>query len=100
MKHSEFVHLHLHTEYSLLDGACRISEVGYKNLVQLVSSAHLDGFYYKPRIDKEILAKHSQGLIGLTSCLKGELPFQIKEGQLDQAKASLDDYRQIFAPGD
>ena len=173
MKHSEFVHLHLHTEYSLLDGACRISdvvdkaheckmpavavtdhgnmygaiefyktaqekglkpiigcetyiapgsrlekkstnardaayhlvllakdEVGYKNLVQLVSSAHLDGFYYKPRIDKEILAKHSQGLIGLTSCLKGEVPFQIKEGQLEQAKASLDDYRQIFAPGD
>jgi DNA polymerase-3 subunit alpha len=173
MKHSDFVHLHLHTEYSLLDGACRVSdvvekarackmpavamtdhgnmfgaiefyreaqekglkpiigcetyiapgsrlekkstnardaayhlillakdEVGYKNLVQLVSSAHLEGFYYKPRIDKEILARHSKGLIGLTSCLKGEVPNKIKEGQIDQARAALDEYRHIFEPGD
>src|SRR5881628_1928298 len=142
MKHSDFVHLHLHTEYSLLDGACRIGdavdkaraakmpaiaitdhgnmfgvvefykeasekglkpiigcesyiapgsrfdkksgsareaafhlvllakdETGYKNLVKLISAAHLEGFYYKPRIDKEILAQHSKGLIGFTSCL-------------------------------
>ena len=173
MKHSDFVHLHLHTEYSLLDGACRVSdvvekarackmpavamtdhgnmfgaiefyreaqekglkpiigcetyiapgsrldkkstnardaayhlillakdEVGYKNLVQLVSSAHLEGFYYKPRIDKEILARHSKGLIGLTSCLKGEVPNKIKEDQVDQARAALDEYRHIFEPGD
>jgi DNA polymerase-3 subunit alpha len=143
-----FVHLHVHTEYSMLDGACRITDmmdmavaeqmpavaitdhgvmygiipfyqaatakgvkpvigcevyvaegsrferkteqpgkthlnhlvllaaddVGYRNLVRLVSAAHLEGFYYKPRIDKEILARHHEGLIGLSSCLKGEIP--------------------------
>ncbi len=173
MKHSEFVHLHLHTEYSLLDGACRISdavakarackmpaiaitdhgnmygaiefykaaqeaglkpiigceayiapgsrldkkstsardaayhlvllakdETGYRNLVKLISAAHLEGFYYKPRIDKEILAQHSKGLIGFTSCLKGEVPNKIKDDQLDQAKTALDEYRHIFEPGD
>jgi len=173
MKHSDFVHLHLHTEYSLLDGACRIDdvvekahaakmpavaitdhgnmygaidfykaasergikpiigceayiapgsrldkkssnardaafhlvllakdEVGYKNLIKLVTAAHLEGFYYKPRIDKEILAQHAKGLIGFTSCLKGEVPNKIKDDQLDQAKAALDEYRQIFEPGD
>ncbi len=173
MKHSDFVHLHLHTEYSLLDGACRVDDVvakahackmpavamtdhgnlygaiefyqtaqkhglkpiigcetyiapgsrldkkassardaafhlillakddtGYRNLIKLVSSAHLEGFYYKPRIDKEILAQHSKGLIGCTSCLKGEVPFKIAGEQLPQAKAALDDYRQIFEPGD
>ena len=173
MKHSDFVHLHLHSEYSLLDGACRISDAvkkahaakmpamaltdhgnmfgaieffkeakdkgvkpilgcetyiapgsrfdkkassareaayhlvllakddtGYKNLIKLVSDAYTEGFYYKPRIDKELLAKHSKGLIGLTSCLKGEVPNKIADDQLVQAKAALDDYRQIFEPGD
>ncbi len=173
MKHSDFVHLHLHTEYSLLDGACRIDDVvekahaakmpavaitdhgnmfgaidfykaasergikpiigceayiapgsrldkkssnareaayhlillakddvGYKNLIQLISSAHLEGFYYKPRIDKEILARHAKGLIGFTSCLKGEVPNKIKEDQFAQARTALDEYRHIFEPGD
>ena len=173
MKHSDFVHLHLHTEYSLLDGACRIDDVvekahaakmpavaitdhgnmygaidfykaasergikpiigceayiapgsrldkksgnardaafhlvllakdetGYKNLIKLVTAAHLEGFYYKPRIDKEILAQHAKGLIGFTSCLKGEVPNKIKDDQLDQAKTALDEYRHIFEPGD
>jgi DNA polymerase-3 subunit alpha len=173
MKHSDFVHLHLHTEYSLLDGACRISDVmekahatkmpavaitdhgnmfgaiefyraaqehgikpiigcevyvapgsrldkkagnardaashlvllakddvGYKNLIKLVTAAHLEGFYYKPRIDKPLLAEHAAGLIGMTSCLKGEVPAKIADGQLAQAKTALDEYRQIFAPGD
>ena len=143
---SEFVHLHLHTEFSLLDGACRIDELldqavtlkmpaiavtehgnmfssvifhdhararglnpilgcevyvapgdrtdqerrararrriiwccsprtieGYHNLIKLVSAGYTEGFYYKPRIDKELLAQHSKGLIGLSSCLKGEV---------------------------
>src|SRR5919204_566900 len=141
----DFVHLHLHTEYSLLDGACRIDELldqavklkmpaiavtehgnmfssvifhdhararglnpilgcevyvapgsrldksgnpgatqnhlvllaenleGYHNLIKLVSSGYTDGFYYKPRIDKALLAEHASGLIGLSSCLKGEV---------------------------
>jgi len=173
MKHSDFVHLHLHTEYSLLDGACRIDDVvekaheakmpavaitdhgnmcgaidfykaasergikpiigceayiapgsrrdkksgnardaayhlvllakddtGYKNLIKLITAAHLEGFYYKPRIDKEILAQHAKGLIGFTACLKGEVPNKIANDQLQQAKATLDEYRQIFEPGD
>jgi DNA polymerase-3 subunit alpha len=173
MKSSNFAHLHLHTEYSLLDGACRIDEViekahaakmpavaitdhgnmygaiefyrsavergikpiigcetyiapgsrlekksssardaayhlillakdevGYRNLIQLVSSAHLEGFYYKPRIDKEILAKHSKGLIGFSSCLKGEVPNKISQEQFAAAKTALDEYRHIFEPGD
>src|SRR6185436_13868095 len=53
------------------------NEQGYKNLVRLVSIAHLDGFYYKPRIDKELLAQFSGGLIGLSGCLKGEVPYAI-----------------------
>ncbi|MEQ1852883.1 MAG: DNA polymerase III subunit alpha, partial [Chthoniobacteraceae bacterium] len=52
-------------------------ECGYRNLVKLVSTAHLDGFYYKPRIDKELLAQHAKGLIGLSGCLKGEVPHAI-----------------------
>ena len=173
MKHSDFVHLHLHTEYSLLDGACRITDVmekahatkmpavaitdhgnmfgaiefyraaqergikpiigcevyvapgsrfdkkasnaraaashlillakddvGYKNLIKLVTAAHLEGFYYKPRIDKPLLAEHAAGLIEMTSCLKGEVPAKIVDGQPAQAKAALDEYRHIFAPGD
>ena len=173
MKHSDFVHLHLHTEYSMLDGACRVADVvnkahasqmpaiaitdhggmygaveffkaatetgikpiigcevyvapgdrhekkatsardaayhlillakdatGYKNLIKLVTEAHLTGFYYKPRIDKALLAEHAQGLIGLTACLKGEVPYKIAGDQLHQAKTALDEYRQIFAPGD
>ena len=173
MKHSDFVHLHLHTEYSMLDGACRVADVvnkahacgmpaiaitdhggmfgaveffkaaietgikpiigcevyvapgsrtekkatsardaayhlillakdatGYKNLIKLVTAAHLTGFYYKPRIDKALLAEHAQGLIGLTACLKGEVPYKIAGDQLPQARIALDEYRQIFAPGD
>jgi len=173
MKHSDFVHLHLHTEYSLLDGACRIgdvmekarahkmpavaitdhgamygvidfykeavaqgikpiigcemyiapgsrfekkassareaafhlvvlakNEVGYKNLLKLATAAQLEGFYYKPRIDKELLAQHAKGLIGLTACLKGEVPSKILHEMPAEARKALDDYRQIFAPGD
>ncbi|HVC18528.1 MAG TPA: DNA polymerase III subunit alpha [Vicinamibacterales bacterium] len=155
---SEFVHLHLHTEFSLLDGACRIDELldeavklkmpalavtehgnmfssvvfhdhararglkpilgcevyvaqgsrfnksgsqtetnhlvllaetdeGYKNLIQLVSAGYTEGFYYKPRIDKELLAQHSKGLIGLSSCLKGEVASALK---VEQARPALE----------
>ncbi|MBM3859294.1 MAG: DNA polymerase III subunit alpha [Verrucomicrobia bacterium] len=173
MKHSDFVHLHLHTEYSLLDSTCRIAalmekarackmpaiamtdhgnlygvvdfykaamdngikpiigceayvapgdrrekkaanareaahhlvllakdETGYRNLIKLVSEAHLTGFYYKPRIDKELLRQHAKGLIGLSSCLKGEVPSRLAEGQIGLAKAAADEYRQIFEKGD
>ena len=147
MKHSEFVHLHIHTQYSLLDGAIRLDDlfkkahkykmpalaitdhgnmfgaidfyqkaynsgikpiigcevyvapgsrfekdsrgikdtsyhlillakdqIGYKNLLSLVSKGYLEGFYYRPRIDKELLKTHNEGLIALSSCLHGEIP--------------------------
>ena len=168
-----FVHLHVHSEYSLLDGACRIpeltqraaelkmpalalsdhgnlfgavefyqecrkagikpiigcevylapgsrfdrkansakeasthflllakNETGYKNLVKLVSTAHLDGMYYKPRIDKEILAQYSEGLIGTNACLAGEVARHIMAGRAKEAEKSIDDFKNIFAPGD
>jgi DNA polymerase-3 subunit alpha len=168
---SEFVHLHLHTEYSLLDGACRIEEVldeaarlgmpamavtehgnmfsavvfhdaakkrgikpilgcevyvapgnrrdksgtigetanhlvllaetdeGFKNLIKLVSSGYTEGFYYKPRIDKELLAAHSKGLIGLSSCLKGEVASEIRGEQARRAMAAAATYRDILGDG-
>jgi DNA polymerase-3 subunit alpha len=168
-----FVHLHVHSEYSLLDGACRIpelaeraaelkmpalalsdhgnlygaiefykecrsrgikpiigcevylapgsrherkanspreasthflllakNETGYRNLVKLVSAAHLEGMYYKPRIDKEILAAHAEGLIGTSACLAGEVARHITAGRLKDAEQSIDSFKQIFAPGD
>ncbi len=169
MSQPEFVHLHNHTEYSLLDGACRIPELvsvaarmempaiaitdhgnmhgvvefyraarqagikpivgmeayiaphsrkdkraygikdasfhlvllardeeGYRNLIKLSTAAHLDGFYYKPRIDKEILSEHSRGLIGLSACLKGEIPYLILKGEKEQARDVACFYRDLF----
>ncbi|MGB9876505.1 MAG: DNA polymerase III subunit alpha [bacterium] len=164
----QFVHLHTHSEYSLLDGMCRIDELvdyadqlgmpalaltdhgvlygaipfylkckekgikpiigcemyvaprratdkegqvdaslthlillaknykGYKNLLKLVSFANTEGFYYKPRIDKEILAKHSEGLIALTSCLVGEIPRKILNDDIDGAEKTALEFRDIF----
>src|SRR5829696_2680349 len=168
---AEFVHLHLHTEFSLLDGACRIDEVldqavklkmpaiavtehgnlfssvifhdharkrglnpilgcevyvapgsrkdkngnpgatqnhlvllaenleGYHNLIKLVSSGYTDGFYYKPRIDKELLSKHAKGLIGLSSCLKGEVAEGLSHSQDRRAIEAAASYRDILGPG-
>src|SRR5678810_36221 len=154
----EFVHLHLHTEFSLLDGACRVDELldeavklkmpalavtehgnmfssvvfhdhardrglkpilgcevyvaqgsrfdksgpqtetnhlvllaetyeGWQNLIKLSSAGYTEGFYYRPRIDKDLLAQHSKGLIGLSSCLKGEVASALR---IEQAKPALE----------
>lgn len=72
---------------------------GYKNLVHLTSQAWLEGFYYKPRIDKELLKKHSQGLIALSACLQGEIPQAIINGRLDLAEKLALEYQTIFGPG-
>ena len=169
MSHSDFVHLHLHSEFSLLDGACKLSdivakaveynmpavavtdhgnmfaavsfyskaidsgikpiigsevyvapksrfdksvdadlpvafhlvllcrdEVGYKNLIQLSTKAVFEGFYRYPRIDKELLREYSKGLIGLSACIKGEIPYYILKGREDLAEASLKEYLDIF----
>src|SRR5438309_2326730 len=168
---SEFVHLHLHTEFSLLDGACRIDEVldqavklkmpaiavtehgnlfssvmfhdharqkgikpilgcevyvapgdrrnksgnpgetanhlvllaetdeGYHNLIKLVSAGYTEGFYYRPRIDKDLLARHSKGLIGLSSCLKGEVAEGLSHHQERKAIEAAATYRDILGQG-
>src|SRR5467141_3555396 len=130
MRSDSFVHLHLHTEYSLLDGAAGVrpiigceaymapgaikdrpnnqrdaayhftllakDEAGYRNLVKMISTAHLDGFHYKPRIDKELLAKHSSGLIGLSGCLKGEINMAIQSDNLAKARQSVAEFRDIL----
>ncbi len=171
-KQDPFVHLHFHTEYSLLDGACQVKQVmeravelgmsqvaitdhgvlyglvdfykearaagikpilgcevymahgsmherktganksqsnhlvllaenaeGYQNLIYLVSKAHLEGFYYKPRIDKELLAQRHKGLIALASCLKGEVTEKCAEGDMEGAARVADEYAQIMGPG-
>ena len=168
MPRDSFVHLHLHTEYSLLDGAIRMkelmkqaaefkmpavaitdhgnlfgaiefyqeatragvkpiigceayiapgshkdrpgsrrdaayhftllaeSETGYHNLVKLVTAAHLDGFHYAPRIDKELLSAHSAGLIGLSGCLASEINSAIQANNLEKATQSAAEYRDIL----
>ena len=166
---SQFVHLHLHTQYSLLDGANQIEPLvkrvkefgqpavamtdhgnmfgavefyrkakdagvkaiigceaymapgsrlakdsglahndyyhlillaqnlkGYQNLVKLVSKAYLEGFYYKPRMDKEILQQHSEGLIALSGCLSGEVAYLIGQKDLEGATRVAGEYREIF----
>jgi DNA polymerase III subunit alpha len=167
---TDFVHLHLHSEYSLLDGACRIEEMldravelrmpavaitehgnmfssiifhdqarkrgitpilgcevyvapgdrrtksgtpgetanhlvllaetkeGYHNLIKLVSAGYTEGFYYKPRIDKALLAQHAAGLIGLSSCLKGEVATGIRTEQTQKAIHAAAAYRDILGP--
>lgn len=168
---SNFVHLHTHTEYSLLDGAVRIpdlvaaakklgmsaiaitdhgnmygvvdfykaakaegikpilgcevylapesrfikqgarddasyhlvllaeNDMGYKNLMRLVTQGHREGFYYKPRVDKELLRQHHQGLICLSACLGGQIPTLLLQGNKEGAKALALEMAEIFGPG-
>ncbi|NTW35930.1 MAG: DNA polymerase III subunit alpha, partial [Syntrophobacteraceae bacterium] len=174
---SSFVHLHVHTQYSLLDGAIRLKDLiqtarsyempavtitdhgnmfgalefyekarsadikpiigcevylaprsrfdrqvrgeaggpaeedrsyhllllardraGYQNLLKLVSAAYIEGFYYKPRIDKEILRQHSEGLIALSACLKGEVASHLLKNQAEHARRAAREYAEIFGP--
>ncbi|MBI5026264.1 MAG: DNA polymerase III subunit alpha [Nitrospirae bacterium] len=69
---------------------------GYKNLMTLVSKAYLEGFYYRPRIDKDLLTQYSGGLIGLSSCLKGEIPYLLSKGMLDEAREAALSYKRIL----
>ena len=72
---------------------------GYHNLIKLVSSGYTEGFYYKPRIDKDLLAQHSKGLIGLSSCLKGEVAEGLSHQQERKAIEAAGAYRDILGPG-
>ncbi|MCF8068106.1 MAG: DNA polymerase III subunit alpha [Desulfobacterales bacterium] len=168
---ADFVHLHVHTQYSLLDGAIRLNALfkrakefgmdsvaitdhgtmfgtvdfydqahaagikpiigcecyvaprtlsdrtqidskglshlvllaenqeGYRNLCKLASIAQLEGFYYKPRIDKAVLKEYSKGLIALSACLHGEIPMRIKEGDVEGADEAAHRYLEIFGEG-
>ncbi|HRZ95126.1 MAG TPA: DNA polymerase III subunit alpha [Candidatus Moranbacteria bacterium] len=75
------------------------NEKGYKNLMKLISIAHLEGFYYKPRINKELLRKHSEGLIGLSACAEGEVPAAAISGDLEKAEKLALEYQKIFGKG-
>ena len=72
---------------------------GYHNLIKLVSAGYTEGFYYKPRIDKELLARHAKGLIGLSSCLKGEVASEIRTGRERKALEAAAQFRDILGAG-
>ncbi|HEY6469808.1 MAG TPA: DNA polymerase III subunit alpha [Candidatus Dormibacteraeota bacterium] len=74
------------------------NDAGYRNLIKLVSASHLEGYYYKPRIDRELLAEHAEGLICLSACLGGELPQAIVRGDLDAAEAIARQHAELFGP--
>ncbi|MFA5086299.1 MAG: DNA polymerase III subunit alpha [Candidatus Paceibacterota bacterium] len=75
------------------------NEKGYENLVKMVTEAHLRGFYYKPRIDLELLKKHSEGLIGMTACLQGRIPYLLLAGKKEEAEAAALNYEKMFGKG-
>jgi DNA polymerase-3 subunit alpha len=161
-----FVHLHCHTDYSLLDGACEISQLmkvvagqnmpavamtdhgnlfgavefynagkaagihpvigcevyvakgshtersdnsrynhlvllcenqeGYRNLIELVSTGFLDGFYYKPRIDKDLLSRRSKGLIAMSACLRGDINEALLEQRYEEGRRLAYEYQDLF----
>ncbi|PJA83912.1 MAG: DNA polymerase III subunit alpha [Candidatus Nealsonbacteria bacterium CG_4_9_14_3_um_filter_37_29] len=72
------------------------NEEGYKNLVKLLTKAHLEGFYYKPRVDEELLARYSQGLVCLSGCLSGKIPKMILAKKMDEAEKTALRYQEIF----
>ncbi|MBL7141823.1 DNA polymerase III subunit alpha [Patescibacteria group bacterium] len=74
------------------------NDLGYKNLIKLTTTAHLKGFYYKPRIDDELLEKYSSGLVALSACCQGEIPQLIIDKQLEKAEKAILKYQQIFGP--
>ena len=75
------------------------NEIGYKNLMKLISIAHLEGFYYKPRISRNVLRKYSEGLIGLSACAEGEVPSAAISGNFEKAEKLALEYQKIFGVG-
>src|SRR3989304_5989936 len=73
------------------------NNAGYQNLLKLASIAQLEGFYYRPRVDKEVLAQYAEGLIVTTGCGAAEIPRMILDGQLDQARAAIGWYLDVFS---
>jgi DNA polymerase III subunit alpha len=75
------------------------NEQGYKNLVKLITKSHLEGFYYKPRIDENLLSQYSSGLIALSGCLQGKIPQLIVSNRTEEAEKTASRYQEIFGPG-
>ncbi len=75
------------------------SDQGYRNLMKIVSTGYLDGFYYHPRVDKDVLREFSEGIIALSACLKGEIPQLIIQGKTEQAEEVAKEYAGIFGEG-
>ena len=75
------------------------NQEGYENLVKILTAAHLEGYYYKPRVDEEFLVQHARGLIALSACLTGKIPRLITAGKLREAKETAQHYQEIFGPG-
>ncbi|MFA4999373.1 MAG: DNA polymerase III subunit alpha [Parcubacteria group bacterium] len=73
------------------------NEVGYKNLTKLISYAHLEGFYYKPRVDRELLERYHEGLVCLSGCFKGEIPYLIQMGRTNDALETARYFKNLFA---
>jgi len=69
---------------------------GYQNLIQLTTRSHLEGFYYRPRVDRELLAEHHEGLVALSACLQGEIPRLILEGRAAEARRAALWYKEMF----
>jgi DNA polymerase-3 subunit alpha len=76
------------------------NQTGYKNLMKLASSAYLEGFYHRPRIDREILKEHGKGLIATSACQKGELRYWLTRGKRDKAEEAAQFYAELFEEGD
>lgn len=74
------------------------NNTGYHNLLKLVTSAHLEGYYYRPRIDWELLTKHHEGLICLSACLQGQVPFLLRNNMEEEAEKVVKQYAQLFGP--
>ncbi|SMC23334.1 DNA polymerase-3 subunit alpha [Clostridium acidisoli DSM 12555] len=75
------------------------NEIGYKNLMEIVSEASIDGFYYKPRVDHEFLKEHSEGIIALSACLGGEVQSKILKGNKEEARKAALFYKETFKDG-
>ena len=72
------------------------NKTGYQNLIYLITKSHLEGFYYRPRVDKELLKQHADGLIAMSACLRGEIPQTILAGDIKKAEAKVKEYQNIF----
>ncbi len=85
---------HFHLIFIVKDGK------GYRNLCHLITQAYLEGFYYRPRIDKALLAQHNEGLIGLSGCIKGEISYYLRLGEEEKAERAALEYATLFEKGD